>query len=206
MIPYSALILAGGQGQRMGGQDKGWVTYQQRPLIEWALDIIHSQTWPPEAIYLSANRHLDAYRALGYPVLTDATPDFLGPLAGVLAGLAQSPTEWMWVIPCDAVQLPSSVAQTLFEVVQAQNVQAVTAIDGEGRWHPVILAVHRQTYPQLAAYLAAGGRSIRGWLATLLHESVAFSVPFPNANDLQALAADAVSGTLSAVNRPRTLP
>ena len=34
----SAWLLAGGEGRRMQGQDKGLVSWQGRPLAAWVLD------------------------------------------------------------------------------------------------------------------------------------------------------------------------
>ena len=39
----SAVILAGGMGRRMGGQDKGQVELQGQPLIEYVLNAIRPQ-------------------------------------------------------------------------------------------------------------------------------------------------------------------
>ena len=36
----SILLLAGGRGQRMGGQDKGLVEWQGRPLIAWQMELL----------------------------------------------------------------------------------------------------------------------------------------------------------------------
>ena len=38
----SAIILAGGEGRRMGGLDKGLVYYQNKPLVQWVKEALPS--------------------------------------------------------------------------------------------------------------------------------------------------------------------
>jgi len=50
----TAVILAGGKGSRLGGQDKGLVLYQKKPLIEHILEKIEAQV---ATVLINANRH-----------------------------------------------------------------------------------------------------------------------------------------------------
>ena len=70
----------------------------------------------------------------------------------------------------------------------ADGRQAASARDRDG-WHPSLLALAPGLSAGLAAYLAGGGRSIRGWLAGLDHVEVEFDYAFPNLNTPDALAA-----------------
>ena len=80
----TGLVLAGGRGSRMGGVDKGLQNHHGIPLALHALLRLQPQVGH---LMLNANRNLGAYEAFGAPVWPDATADFPGPLAGVLAGL-----------------------------------------------------------------------------------------------------------------------
>ena len=71
-ISYTALLLAGGQARRMGGVDKGLQTLHGQTLAAHVLASLAAQSQPPARCLISANRHLDAYAALGWPVLADA--------------------------------------------------------------------------------------------------------------------------------------
>ena len=82
---YTTVILAGGKASRMSGTDKGLVLYQGQPLIRHALSVAATQC---EQILVSANRNLQAYRALGLTVYSDKLRDFPGPLAGLLGLLS----------------------------------------------------------------------------------------------------------------------
>lgn len=79
----TGLVLAGGQGQRMGGVDKGLQPWAGQPLAQHALQRLAPQVGP---LLLSANRNLPAYQALAAPlqagIVTDHAATSLGPLAG----------------------------------------------------------------------------------------------------------------------------
>ena len=175
----AAVILAGGQGRRMGGADKGLIEYQGRPLIEWALAALAPQV---EEVLISANRNLDAYAAYGRRVLPDTLPDFAGPLAGVLAALEAVDTDWLLVAPCDTPHLPADLACRLLGAAQRENVPLAVAAD-DGRVHYSCFIVHTGQRDHLAAYLARGERAVRHWQAGLPSTTVHFDAAcFANFN------------------------
>jgi intracellular sulfur oxidation DsrE/DsrF family protein len=57
----AAVVLAGGEGRRMGGADKGLLAYQGYPLIEWVLTAVTPQV---DEVVISANRNLDRYAGM----------------------------------------------------------------------------------------------------------------------------------------------
>jgi len=181
----AAVILAGGQGRRMGGADKGLVEYRGRPLIEWALEALAPQVGE---IVISANRNLDRYAAYGRRVLPDTLPDFPGPLAGVLAALEAVTADWLLVVPCDTPRLPADLALRLLGAAQVENVPLAVAAD-EARLHHSCFIVHTDQREPLAAYLASGERAVRHWQAGLSSTTVRFDAAcFANFNqprDLQ---------------------
>ena len=81
----TGLVLAGGQGRRMGGVDKGLQPFRGKAMVEHALERLAPQV---EEVLINANRNLGAYESFGAPVWPDAdVGDYSGPLAGFLAGL-----------------------------------------------------------------------------------------------------------------------
>ncbi len=78
----TALILAGGKGSRMDHQDKGWISYKDKPLIQHAIDIARSQV---QDIVISYNQNESRYAALPFRGTADLTPGYLGPLMGILS-------------------------------------------------------------------------------------------------------------------------
>lgn len=201
----TGLILAGGQGSRMGGVDKGLQLLHGQPLVSWVIAHLVPQT---AGLLISANRNLDRYAGFGYPVLTDdavagwggdaqadlQTESFAGPLAGLHAGLSRCPTPWLLSAPCDVPDLPADLARHLASAAQQQDCPIAIAVSA-GRRHPVITLLHRDVLPDLKRYLATGRRSVFGWQAGLPHVEVDFPADtFANLNTLDALASMEQSG------------
>ena len=166
----AAVILAGGQGRRMGGADKGLIDYQGRPLIEWVLAALAPQV---DEIVISANRNLERYAAYGRRVLPDTLPDYPGPLAGVLAAMEAVTADWLLVVPCDVPHLPADLALRLLGAAQLEGVQLAVAADA-ARVHHSCFIVRTEQRGDLAAYLARGERAVRHWQAALSSTTVRF--------------------------------
>ena len=155
--PLTGLILAGGQGSRMGGRDKGLVPYRGRLLVDHVIGRVASQV---DELLISANRNIDDYARRGHKVLADTLPGFQGPLAGVLAGLQAASNEWVLTVPCDMPHLPEDLVRRLLEA--RQELAIVIAEDG-ARTHPAVMLIHTSLAQRLAAYLASGKRSVHGF-------------------------------------------
>jgi len=175
----AAVMLAGGQGSRMGGAGKGLIDYQGRPLIEWGLAVLAPQVGE---IVISANRNLERYAAYGYRVLPDTLPGFPGPLAGVFAALDAVTTEWLLVVPCDTPHLPADLALRLLGAAQLEGVPLAMAAD-DARIHHSCFLVHTGQRDHLADFLARGERAVRRWQAQLSSATVRFdAAAFANLN------------------------
>lgn len=178
----TGLVLAGGLARRMGGEDKGLVELLGRPMIEYVLDALRPQVG---AVLISANRNLDRYVAFGHPVIPDALGGYLGPLAGVLAGLRSLRTDFLLTVPCDAPLVGPDLARRLYGACVAAGADAAVATDGR-RQQPVFLLLRAGVAPGLESYLAAGGRRVDTWLGRLRLAEADFSdAPdtFVNVND-----------------------
>ena len=78
------VILAGGLATRMGGGDKGLLPLGQTTILSHVMGRLEPQV---ACMALNANGDPARFSELGLPVLADSLSGFLGPLAGVLAGL-----------------------------------------------------------------------------------------------------------------------
>lgn len=169
-IPISAIILSGGRATRMGGVDKGLVLLQQKPLIQHVIERLKPQA---DEILINANREISQYQALGYPVLSDEQPDFIGPLAGFSLGLQHCKHEYLLTAPCDSPLLPLDLAQRLMEALQAHQAEiAVASCDGST--HPVFSLCKKTVLPKLTEYLNNGGRKVSAWQKSLRYVEVDF--------------------------------
>lgn len=183
-----AIVLAGGQAQRMDGQDKGLIQLDGRPLIAWVLERLAPQV---DEIVISANRHLDEYAKLGHPVVTDVSADYRGPLAGIHAAGQTIQSEWLLVAPCDTPFLPHDLAQRLLDGTQAQNTRLACAADGE-HVHAATLIMHRGLLDDLGERLTQNRLKVRDWQAENNCAVVRFSnaaQAFMNINTPDDLAA-----------------
>lgn len=194
----TGLVLAGGRGTRMGGIDKGLQAFRGAPLALNALVRLQAQTGQLVGpLMVNANRNLDAYAAFGHPVWPDTLPDFAGPLAGWLAGLAQCRTPFLLSVPCDTPQFPLNLAQRLASALDHPDIDIATVSAREGdedlRLQPVFSLMRARLLPDLQAFTQAGGRKVGQWIASLRHRTVAFDHPdddpqaFYNANTLAEL-------------------
>ena len=83
MDAVSGIVLAGGQGRRMGGVDKGLQPLRGKPMVAWVLERLTPQVGE---IVINANQNLEAYAAFGHRVVPDAIGGFAGPLASPPGG------------------------------------------------------------------------------------------------------------------------
>ena len=157
----TAVILAGGKGRRMGGRDKGLIEFAGRPLVEILLASLEAQGL---AIVINANRNLDAYRAYGYPVISDALEDYQGPLAGFASAMAAATTDYILTLPCDGPLLADDYAARFAAAGDASGAAVVVADDGE-RLQPVHALLRVDLLPSLERFLARGERKIDRWYA-----------------------------------------
>ena len=157
----TACILAGGQGRRLGGIDKGLMEWRGRPLIETLLTAISPQV---DAVLINANRNQARYRVYGHPVIGDELAGYQGPLAGIAACMAASNTETIVTLPCDAPGLPRDYVARLVAARNAGRVPIAVAHDGE-RLQPVHALLSVVLLPGLQAYLSGDERAARAWYA-----------------------------------------
>jgi molybdopterin-guanine dinucleotide biosynthesis protein A len=174
----TAVVLAGGQGRRMGGQDKGLVPLQGRPLVSWVLERVAPQV---DEILVSANRNIEDYEAFGYPVITDTVAGFAGPLAGLQRALSQAAHPLVITLPCDTPLLPGDLVSRLLGALMEQDADLAIPISG-GRTHQAICLCRRAVLGDLDRYLEAGGRRVGEWQQRLHRVEVAFNEPDAFAN------------------------
>jgi molybdenum cofactor guanylyltransferase len=155
----TALILAGGRGSRLGGQDKGLLTLRGRPLVERILAAIEPQV---DAVLINANRNRDRYQRYGHPVISDPLEGFQGPLAGLAAGLAAAFTPLVVTLPCDCPRVPRDLVGRLRRAYRERAADVAMVHDGQ-RAQPVYALLGRDLLASLEAFLAAGERKLMGW-------------------------------------------
>ncbi len=161
------LILAGGQGQRMGGTDKGLMLWQNKPMIEHILNHINA---PANKIIISANRNLKTYKNYADNVIQDNTNntsgDYQGPLAGILSAMQVCTTPYLLCLPCDSPEPPDNLLNNLWDCLHKQNKESALCHDGE-RLQPLFSLLSCQHKPLLYDFLQQGQRKVHDFISLI---------------------------------------
>ena len=166
------VILAGGEGRRLGGLDKGLQLYQSVALIDHVINRIAPQV---DDLLICANRNLEQYQSFGHRVIQDQSTNFQGPMAGIstaLSYLQQSDYENAMIVSCDTPKLPSDLVEKLS---CAKHHGVAVAHDGTRRQNLHCL-IHRRAWGSLINAYQNGERAMHHWL----NKAVAAEVDFSN--------------------------
>lgn len=156
----SGVVLAGGRGTRMGGEDKGLLEIQGLPMVVRICEALRPQV---DTLYINANRNQRRYADLtGLPVIPDHHRYFAGPLAGIAAALNYTKLPYLAVVPCDSPFLAEDLVARLSDALQKQSADIAMACSG-GRPQPVFVLLARHLLPSLLEFLASGGHKIIHW-------------------------------------------
>ncbi len=194
----AGVVLAGGLSRRMGGGDKGLRELGGRPLMLHVIERLGAQASP---LAINANGDASRFAAFGLPVIPDATADFSGPLAGVLAGLrwarqSAPGTRFIVTAACDTPFFPKDLAAKFLAAARGTYPAIVLAMSGE-QVHPVFGLWPVALAEDLANALAAGTRKVLNWTDRHPHFIAEFPMlslggkradPFFNANTPEELA------------------
>lgn len=192
-------ILAGGQGTRFDGADKGWIERDGQAqivrvlaaLLTGAAILDVDGSGRIERVLVSANRNLERYRALGVDVVTDRWPGYPGPMAAVasLVEAVGTAHATLLTIPVDHRDLPAEFVLRMVETAVMFTKDCVVASDGDGL--QPLFALYPPIFARsLADAFAAGERSVSGWQQSVSPRICRFEpLRFGNLNSPDDLAA-----------------
>lgn len=184
MNAITGVVLAGGQGRRMGGVDKGLQLLHGKPMVEQVLARLAPQVGE---VLINANQNLDAYGRFGRRVVRDDIGGFAGPLAGLHAGMKAASHPLVVTVPCDSPFLPLDLVSRLRSKIG--DLDLAVAKTG-AQPHPVFSLVKRELVTNLERFLAGGGRKIDAWYGSLKFVEVMFddeAAAFRNINTREEL-------------------
>lgn len=185
--PITGVILAGGLGTRLDGDDKGLVEINSRAMVSYVVERFAPQV---DTLLINANRNLERYREFGFQVIPDAIQDYPGPLAGIAAALASARSERIACAPCDCPFLPTDFVSQLENAMDTSGAEVSYAVSN-GQPQPVFAVIKRSLYDSLTDYVSEGGRKIMSWYRSLDAVAVDFGddeVGFANINTNVELA------------------
>lgn len=179
----TGILLAGGQGRRMGGVDKGLQPLRGKPMAQHVIERFAPQV---DELLINANQNIDKYQALGYRVIPDVIGGYAGPLAGLHRGLNEAAHPLIVTAPCDSPFLPLDLVAQLKAALDVHPAELAVARAG-GRLQPVFCLCRTSVLPSLTAFLESGGRKIEAWHSTLKVVEVPFADrdAFRNINTLE---------------------
>ena len=154
----TGLVIAGGQGARMNGMDKGLLPWGDHNLAIHSADRFRALGLP---VIVSANRNLERYAADGFITVSDHREGFQGPLAALEAGLKAIKTSWLLAIPCDN---PALTKDLIWELWNKKPTAACAIYSRCGpHSHPICCAIHQSCLSELSAFLDKGQRRVMDW-------------------------------------------
>jgi len=152
------LILAGGRSRRMQGRDKALLAVHGETLLAHAIRRLRPQV---DALALNSNAAPDSLAAYGLPVIPDLLPGFLGPLAGIHAGLMQYPEDYLVTVAVDLPFLPPDLVTRLRSGLESKS----CAYASDAERHALALLWRPGTAALVEDYLQRGERSLKDFLA-----------------------------------------
>jgi molybdopterin-guanine dinucleotide biosynthesis protein A len=193
--PTLGLVLAGGLARRMGGGDKAFIRIGGATILDRVLACLSAQC---AGVAINANGDPARFAETGATVLADNVEGFVGPLAGVLAGLDHLATngsgiEWLLSVPGDCPFLPDDLVERLHQARRERGTPLACAKSGEWR-HPVVAlwpialradlrrALVDEDLRKIEAWTSRHGIAIAEWPTTPID-------PFFNVNTPEDVAA-----------------
>lgn len=183
-ISFSALLLAGGQGSRLGGRDKGLMPWRGKPIAAQLSGILSQLT---DDVMISCNRNQDIYKQWAERLIGDDAPGYPGPLAGMLAGLRACRGSHLLVLPCDMPRMDVALLQHLQLQAQEQPDLPCLVRAGE-QWHPLLAVIPSALLPALQLAWDEGQRSPLRWLLGQPHVALQLPAEDPRLHNANTLA------------------
>lgn len=149
--PLSALVLAGGESQRMG-TDKTQIQYHQKTQEIHMADLCADLGLD---VYLSKAGDHDGEAIDGYPVLRDRFVG-LGPFGAILTAMLYDPNRAWLVVASDLPYLEGKLLRQLIE--NRSPCHYATAVRGESKPfpEPLVTIYEPSAYPRLLDFLTLG--------------------------------------------------
>jgi molybdenum cofactor guanylyltransferase len=154
------VILAGGQGRRMGGVDKAFLPLGGKPLISHVLDRLRPQV---DRVLISANDDPARFARFRCEVIADHAPQ--GPLSGILAAMERAAglgATHLASTPVDTPFLPLDMVARLVATARSSGKGLVLAHAVDGA-HPLCALWPVALHAALSDYLAEGKAKVTGF-------------------------------------------
>ena len=153
----TGIVLCGGKGSRLDGQDKPLIKLGGRRMIDHVCERLTPQV---ASFIISCSRNVAIYESLNCQLCVDRDND-RGPLAGLTEAFALVNTEWVITTPGDTPFLCRELVMRLSTAAELQGV-AVPRV-GEYRQN-LCLLINRERRQALLEFYQDGGSAVKDWL------------------------------------------
>ena len=191
-------LLCGGEGRRMGHQDKGLVPMQGKPLAAWLIERLTPQL---AVLSINANRNLERYAHMltaheRPPTVWPDDPDlgaYQGPLSGIVTAMRHTASPLVMFASCDTPHLPADLVERLAaaRAEHDSDVAVPVTVDPDGtlRHHWVCVLIHRRCHASLEEDVRNGERRVGQWIQRQRWIGVSFpdATAFLNVNTPEVL-------------------
>lgn len=150
----TGVVLAGGQGKRLGRINKALIEFDGRSFIDRLVEVL-SRVF--EEVMVVANDPV-AYADLPAAIVRDLEPN-RGALMGLMTALYYAPTDWIFVTACDTPCLTPEVIRAVAAATE-EPYRVVLSSTPDGL-QPLTAAYHRRCLHRLMKMHHAGERSFR---------------------------------------------
>ena len=129
----TGVILCGGKSTRMG-TDKGLILFQNKTLVEQAIDSIKAYC---PVILLSTNNK--SYSNFGYRLVHDIYTN-IGPIGGIYSGLTEIETERCLITACDIPHIEANIFDRMISESKVSQIMLLKLSDSYFQPFPAILS------------------------------------------------------------------
>ncbi len=135
-----AVILCGGKGSRLGGQNKGLIPFQQKPLA-----VYQKQKIQPfcQHVIINTNQDHKTYQKYQLDPLSDLIGGYAGPLAGIHSAMEKLDKQETTHLLVLAVDYPHLKAETFSRLIEQSQYYPDSIISA---WH------QQQTHPLISIF------------------------------------------------------
>lgn len=155
----TGIILCGGKGSRLDGQDKPLIKLGASRLVDHICERLENQV---KEIIISCSRNVAIYEATHHRIAIDKELN-QGPLAGLCEAFRLVETEWAFTTPGDVPFLARDIISLLKTDASEQGVGVPVVANARQN---LCLLLNRDRMNQLVQFHMEGGQAVKHWLAT----------------------------------------
>ena len=159
----AVIIMIGGKSSRLGGGIKSLIKINNKKIFDIILERIQPQI---DKIIVNSNIEDKEISKYKFPILKDVKQGYLGPLAGIHAGMLwlnknKPEIEWLLTLPGDTPFIPLNLVSCFKKKIN-QDSKIILAKSND-KIHPIIGAWHTSLLKSLNEHLESGTRKILEW-------------------------------------------